>query len=74
MRKSTLINWDSTSRLLITEEMIAALNRLGYDIRLVKLTDESSGPTLRSYSIEEVVKLATEMGISYNEYRTKYLK
>ena len=73
VKKSALLNWDSTKKLYITEELIEALNKLGYDIRLVKLKDESGVPTLRSYSIEEVVKLANEEGISFGKYVSKYL-
>lgn len=74
VKKSALLNWDSTKKLYITEELIEALNKLGYDIRLVKLKDESGVPTLRSYSIEEVVKLANEEGISFGKYVSKYLR
>lgn len=74
VKRSTMQGWSVATKVVITEELIQGLNRIGYDIQLVKLTDEKGKPSARSYSIQEVAKLAEEEGITYGEYVLKHLR
>lgn len=72
--RATMQSWNGSTKVVVTEALIQGLNSLGYDIRLVKITDEDKPTPDSTYSVEEVVKLAAAEGISYGEYVRRYLR